>query len=427
MLVLFGLLTLLAVIGSWNIARRIRLYMALLLFLETGVMGVFAAFDLFLFFLFWEVELVPMFLLIGIWGGPRREYAAWKFLLFTLVGSSIMLAGIFMLYVITGSRSAGFGYLATQAHTVHGTLPFLGGITVPLSLVVFLLVFSGFAVKIPVWPVHTWLPDAHTEAPTAVSVILAGVLLKMGAYGLIRVCLGFIPEGAMLFAPALAVFAAINVLWGAGASMIQRDMKKMIAYSSVSHMGYVLLGVAAAAVAGAAATDFRQAALTGAALQMFTHGTITAMLFFCVGVLYDKAHTRDIDVFGGIAQRMPALILLFSLACFASLGLPSLSGFVAEYLIFTGSFPLLPVATIAAAFGVVLTAGYLLWMLKRAFYGPLNTKWSWLTDATWRERVPLVALGLSILYVGVYPSSLVTLLGPSLHQILTSVQVVVAP
>jgi NADH-quinone oxidoreductase subunit M len=423
MIVLNALLTLLAVIGSWNIDRRIKLYMALMLFLETGVMGVFAAFDLFLFILMWEIELIPMFLLIGIWGGARREYAAWKFLLYTLVGSSFTLAGIFLLYVESGARSAAFADLASPAFQVHGSLPFFGGV-ISLPLVIFLLLFAGFAVKIPMWPVHTWLPDAHTEAPTAVSVLLAGVLLKMGAYGLIRICLGFVPEGTMLFAPALGIIAAINVLWGAGASMIQRDMKKMIAYSSVSHMGYVLLGVAGAAVTGAAAVDYRQAALTGAALQMFTHGTITGMLFFAVGVLYDKAHTRDIDIFGGIGQRMPALLLLFSVACFASLGLPGLSGFIAEYLVFTGTFALLPVVTILSAFGVVLTAGYLLWMLKRAFYGPLNPKWSWLTDATWRERIPLVALTLVILVIGVYPKPLTDLLGPSLHQILTTVQTV---
>jgi NADH-quinone oxidoreductase subunit M len=399
--------------------------MALMLFLETGVMGVFASADLFLFILFWEVELIPMFLLIGIWGGQRREYAAWKFLIYTLVGSSFTLAGIFLLYVNTGGKSAAFSYFASLNHQVHGSLPLFGG-AISVPLLVFLLLFSGFAVKIPMWPVHTWLPDAHTEAPTAVSVLLAGVLLKMGAYGLIRICLGFVPEGAMLFAPALGIFAAINVLWGAGASMVQRDMKKMIAYSSVSHMGYVLLGVAGAAAAGASAVNFRAAALTGATLQMFTHGTITGMLFFAVGVLYDKAHTRDISVFGGIGKKMPALFLLYSVACFASLGLPGLSGFVSEYLIFTGTFAILPVVTILSAFGVVLTAGYLLWMLRRAYYGPLNLKWDWLTDANWREVIPLVSLALVILFVGIYPSPLVNLISPSLQQILHSVQAVAA-
>jgi NADH-quinone oxidoreductase subunit M len=424
MIVLNALLTFLAVIGSWHIESRIKLYMALMLFLETSVMGVFAAFDLFLFFLFWEIELIPMFLLIGIWGGARREYAAWKFLLFTLVGSAFTLAGIFLLYINTGATSAFFGHLATATAQVHGDLP-LFATTVSLPLIVFLLLYTGFAVKIPMWPVHTWLPDAHTEAPTAVSVLLAGVLLKMGAYGLIRVCLDFAPAGAQAFAPWLGVLAAINVLWGAGASMVQRDMKRMIAYSSVSHMGYVLLGVAAAAAVGTTGATFREAALTGATLQMFTHGTITGMLFFCVGVLYDKAHTREIDGFGGIAKRMPLLATLFSLACFASLGLPALSGFVAEFLVFTGSFASLPVVTILSVFGVVLTAGYLLWMLKRAFFGPLNMKWSWLTDANnLAHIVPMTALAIVILAVGIFPNPLVQVIRPSVQQILTTVQAV---
>jgi NADH-quinone oxidoreductase subunit M len=420
MLILNGLLSFLAVIGSWRIQGRPRFYFALLLILETGVMGVFAAFDLFLFILFWEIELVPMFLLIGIWGGARREYAAWKFLIYTLVGSAFTLAGIFLIYFETGGQSASFQHFAQTAPTLSGSLPFFGG-SVSLALAIFLLLFAGFAVKIPMWPLHTWLPDAHTEAPTAVSVLLAGVLLKMGAYGLIRICLGFAPLGAQQFAPWLGVLAAINVLWGAGASMVQKDMKRMIAYSSVSHMGYVLLGVAAAAAIGSASIDYRQAALTGATLQMFTHGTITAMLFFSVGVLYEKAHTRDIDIFGGIGKRMPMLMLLYSVACFAALGLPGLSGFVAEYLVFTGSFATLPAATIFAAFGVVLTAGYLLWMLRRSFYGPLNMKWDWLTDATVREAFPLVALAVVILFVGIYPQPMINLLTPSLQQLLHGV------
>lgn len=425
MLILNGLLSFLAVIGSWRMEKRARFYFAMMLFLETGVMGVFAAFDLLFFILMWEIELIPMFLLIGIWGGARREYAAWKFLIYTLVGSAFTLAGIFLIYFQTGGQDASFQHFAQTAPNLAGTLPFFGG-TASLALVVFLLLFTGFAVKIPMWPVHTWLPDAHTEAPTAVSVLLAGVLLKMGAYGLIRICLGFAPHGAAEFAPVLGIIAAINVLWGAGASMVQKDMKRMIAYSSVSHMGYVLLGVAAAAAVGSVSMDFRQAALTGATLQMFTHGTITGMLFFAVGVLYDKAHTREIDVFGGIGKRMPALMLLFSIACFASLGLPGLSGFIAEYMVFTGAFATLPLATILAAFGVVLTAGYLLWMLRRSFYGPLNMKWDWLTDASALEAFPLVALMVVILAVGIYPKPIVDLLTPSLQQMLHSMSALVA-
>ncbi len=427
MIILNGLLSLLAVIGSWHIDRRIKFYMALLLLLEFGVMGVFAAFDLFLFFFFWEVELIPMFLLIGIWGGARREYAAWKFLLYTFFGSAFTLAGIFLIYVQTGSHDALYTTFSnpTVSGKLTGTLPFFGA-AISLPLVLFLLLFAAFAVKLPMWPVHTWLPDAHTEAPTAVSVLLAGVLLKMGAYGLIRICLGFVPEGAQAFAGALAVLAAINVLWGAGASMAQQDMKKMIAYSSVSHMGYILLGVAAAAAVSSGAlvttnlANFREAALTGAALQMFTHGTITGMLFFCVGVLYDRAHTRDIDVFGGIAKRMPILITLYTVACFASLGLPGLAGFISEYLTFTGSFALIPIPVIFAAFGVVLTAGYLLWMLRRSFFGPLNMKWASLTDASLRETVILASLAAVILFVGIFPGPLVDLIKPSMHYMLTT-------
>ena len=422
MLILNAFLSFLAVIGSWNIQPRQKFYMALILFLETGVAGVFASFDLFLFFLFWEIELIPMFLLIGIWGGARREYAAWKFLLYTLVGSAFTLGGIFLLYFATGGQTASFQHLAEAGPKLGGTIPFFGA-ALALPVVIFILICVAFAVKMPMWPVHTWLPDAHTEAPTAVSVLLAGILLKMGAYGLIRIGFGFLPQGLEPIAPWLGIIGAVSVLWGAGASMVQRDMKRMIAYSSVSHMGYISLGVGAAAVATSAGLlDFRQAALTGAALQMFTHGTITGLLFFCVGVLYDRAHTREIDIFGGIGKVMPVLMLLYSVACFTSLGLPGGSGFVAEYLTFTGAYATLPVQTILAVFGIVLTAGYLLWMLRRSFYGALNPKWAWLTDASLRERAILVSLAVVILFVGIYPAPIIDLLTPSLHQILSVAQ-----
>ena len=422
MLILNGMLSFLAVIGSWKIEKRPRFYFAMLLILETGVMGVFAAFDLFLFILFWEIELIPMFLLIGIWGGARREYAAWKFLLYTLVGSAFTLGGIFLLYFQAGGQSAAYQHLAEAGPKIAGTIPLFGA-ALSMPVVIFILICIAFAVKMPMWPVHTWLPDAHTEAPTAVSVLLAGILLKMGAYGLIRIGFGFLPQGLEPIAPWLGIIGAISVLWGAGASMVQHDMKRMIAYSSVSHMGYISLGVAAAAVAtGANLASFREAALTGAALQMFAHGLITGMLFFCVGVLYERAHTREIDVFGGIGKVMPVLMLLYSFACFTSLGLPGGAGFVAEYLTFTGSYATLPIQTIFAVFGVVLTAGYLLWMLKRSFYGVLNVKWAWLTDATLRERAILVALALVILLVGIYPAPFIDLLSPSLHHILATAQ-----
>jgi NADH-quinone oxidoreductase subunit M len=427
MVILNAFLTMLAVIGGWE-KKRVKEYMALLLFLEAGVMGVFMALDLFLFFLFWEVELAPMFLLIGIWGSdtikhgvPGRIYSAWKFLLYTFFGSVFMLAGIILLYIHQGGTDATIPYLAT--HLISGTIPVFG-ITMSLQLLTFLLIFVAFAVKIPMFPFHTWLPDAHTDAPTEVSVILAGVLLKMGAYGLIRFCFTLFPGGLHEFAGWLAAIAVINILYGAAICLVQKDMKKLIAYSSVSHMGIILLGVAAAAGAGNGlfhdGTDmaFRQAALTGAAVQMFSHGIITGLLFFCVGVIYDHAHTREIAIFGGVAKRMPMLGTLFTFAALASLGLPGLAGFVAEYMVFTSSFRIWTVPTIIAVFTMILTAAYLLWMIKRVFFGPFNTKWEWLPDANLRELVPLVALAVLIVLVGIYPAPLINVITPSLQAIM---------
>src|SRR5437868_1254592 len=353
MVILNALLTMLAIIGGWE-KVRVKEYMALMLLLEAGVMGVFLAIDLLLFFLFWEVELAPMFLLIGIWGAdvikhgmPGRIYSAWKFLLYTFFGSVFMLIGILLLYFTNisnhGPATASMVYFST--HFFNGTvqIPVLG-VTMSLQLLTFLLIFLAFAIKIPMFPFHTWLPDAHTDAPTEVSVILAGILLKMGAYGLIRVCLTLLPQGVHEFAGWLAVIAAINIIYGAGICLVQTDMKKLIAYSSVSHMGVILLGVAAAAGIGDPA--FRAAALTGATIQMFSHGLITGMLFFCVGVIYDHAHTREIAVFGGVAKKMPILATLFTFAGLASLGLPGLVGFVAQHMPFTSSSQISPAVTV---------------------------------------------------------------------------------
>ena len=425
MVILNALLTMLAVIGGWE-KVRVKEYMALMLILEAGVMGVFLAADLLLFFLFWEVELAPMFLLIGIWGAdvikhgmPGRIYSAWKFLLYTFFGSVFMLIGILLLYFTNinnhGPATASMVYFST--HFFNGTvqIPLLG-VTMSLQLLTFLLIFLAFAIKIPMFPFHTWLPDAHTDAPTEVSVILAGILLKMGAYGLIRICFTLFPFGAHEFAPALGIFAVINIIYGAGICLVQTDMKKLIAYSSVSHMGVVLLGVAAAAGTGDPA--FRMAALTGATVQMFSHGIITGLLFFCVGVIYDHAHTREIAVFGGVAKKMPMLATLFTFAALASLGLPGLAGFVAEYMAFTGSFQVWPTVTIISVFTMILTASYLLWMIKRVFYGPFNPKWNWLPDANLREMIPLFALAGVIVFVGVYPTPLISVITPSLTQLM---------
>ena len=420
MVILNGLLSMLAIIGGWH-KERVREYMALLLLLEAGVMGVFIALDLFLFFLFWEVELAPMFLLIGIWGNtalkhgvPGRIYSAWKFLLYTFFGSIFMFAGILLVYFKSGGQSADIAVLSQ--HLVLGTVSFLG-ITMGAQLLIFLLIFVAFAVKIPMFPFHTWLPDAHTDAPTEVSVILAGVLLKMGAYGLIRICLAVAPAGMQAFAPWMAVIAAINIVYGAAICLAQTDMKKLIAYSSVSHMGIVLLGVAAAA--GLGGENFRVAAITGATVQMFSHGLISGMLFFCVGVIYDHAHTREIAVFGGVAKRMPLLATLFTFAGLASMGLPGLAGFIAEYITFTSSYASWPVVTIISAFTMILTCAYLLWMLKRVFYGPVNKKWDWLPDANFREALPLVVLAVLIVVVGIYPAFLIDVITPTLQAVMT--------
>jgi NADH-quinone oxidoreductase subunit M len=421
MVVLNALLSMLAVIGGWE-KKRVKEYMALLLLLEAGVMGVFMALDLLLFFLFWEVELAPMFLLIGIWGAevikhgmPGRIYSAWKFLLYTFFGSVFMLAGILLLYFTGGGTTADMQHFSTHFVTGNVQIPLIG-VTMSLQLLTFLLIFVAFAVKIPMFPFHTWLPDAHTDAPTEVSVILAGILLKMGAYGLIRICFTLFPQGVHEFSGWLVVIAAINIIYGAGICLVQTDMKKLIAYSSVSHMGVVLLGVAAAAGTGDPA--FRMAALTGATVQMFSHGIITGLLFFCVGVIYDHAHTREIAVFGGVAKKMPMLATLFTFAALASLGLPGLAGFVAEYMAFTGSFQVWPTVTIISVFTMILTASYLLWMIKRVFYGPFNPKWNWLPDANLREMIPLFALAGVIVFVGVYPTPLISVITPSLTQLM---------
>jgi NADH-quinone oxidoreductase subunit M len=439
LVVLNSLLTMLTVINSWN-KTHAKDYMALLLLLESGVMGIFMAMDLFLFFLFWEVELIPTFLLIGMWGNqqlkrgaPARVYSAWKFLLYTFFGSVFLLAGILVLYFTNvahgGTPTASMVYFAQ--HVQNYQLPLFGGL-IGSQLLIFLLVFVAFAVKIPMFPLHTWLPDVYTDAPTEVSVILSGVLSKMGAYGLIRICFGLLPQGASQFAGALAVFAVINIIYGAAICLVQKDMKKLIAYSSISHLGLVLLGVAAAAgagngvLAGQNAEAFRQAALIGATVQLFAHGIISGLLFFCVGVINDHARTDEISAFGGVAKKMPFLAALFTFAGLASLGLPGLAGFVSEYIVFTASFRIWTTITIISVLTMILTAAYLLWMLKRVFFGPFNVRWDKLPDVNVREAIPLVVLAVVIVLVGVYPTPFIHIIQPSVAQIMHTVAVAMA-
>lgn len=394
-------LTLLSVLISWNIQLRPKEYFAWMLLLETGVLGVFAALDFVLFFLFWEVELVPMYMLISIWGSGRKEYSALKFLLYTIAGSSLMLVGILALGVSAGT----FDIVE---------LGRMGPLTSPVipATAIFFLLMAAFAVKLPVVPFHTWLPDAHSDAPTAVSVLLAGVLLKMGGYGIIRMCVSILPDVARQYATLLAVLAAVNVIYGAFITLRQTDLKRLIAYSSVSHMGYVLLGIAA----------LGQVGLSGATLQMFTHGTITGMLFVMVGLIYDRTHTREIARMHGLACHWPFIGVGITVAGFASLGLPALSGFVAELLVFLGSFEKYEVWTVLAVIGIALAAGYILWTIQRVMHGPPMAEWQPLPDATrWWERIPVGALTLAIVAVGVYPQAVLNLIEPSVRAVVERV------
>lgn len=397
LVVLTTVLTVAAVLVSFSIAERQRLYYACLMLLATSVLGVFTALDALLFFLFWELELAPMYLLIAIWGSGRKEYSATKFVLYTIAGSAFMLVGILVLAF--GAETFDIRAL-TAMHATPETV-------VPLRWV-FLLLFIGFAVKLPVVPVHTWLPDAHSDAPTAVSVMLAGVLLKMGGYGIIRFNLGMLPEQANEIAVWLAALAVVSILYGAFVTLRQRDMKRLIAYSSVSHMGVVLLGISALGTTG----------LLGASYQMLAHGLITGMLFVMVGLMYERTHTREIARLGGLARQMPLIATGLVFAGLASLGLPALAGFVAEVTVFLGTFERYEPAVLAAILGVVLSAGYILWLLQRVVFGPVRHEWVGLSDQRhWWEHAVTVGLAVPIIALGVYPALLMDVMEPALAAI----------
>ncbi|MDZ4278613.1 MAG: NADH-quinone oxidoreductase subunit M [Dehalococcoidia bacterium] len=398
MVVLTTFLFAVAVLVSWNTELRPREYFAWLLVLETAVLGVFTAQDLILFFLFWELELIPMYFLISIWGSGRKEYSAMKFVLFTLAGSALMLAGF--LTLAFSANPTTFDMVALQQAD-------LSDVVLPLPAI-FFLIFVGFAVKLPVVPLHTWLPDAHTDAPTAVSVILAGVLLKMGGYGMLRILVAIMPDTAQDYAVFLASLAAASIIYGAIVTLRQTDLKRLIAYSSVSHMGYVLLGIAALGSVG----------MTGATLQMFSHGVITGLLFLVVGLVYDRAHTRSIDELSGLAHVTPVIATVMVMAGLASLGLPATSGFVAEVTVFLGTAGRFEAPVILGVVGILLSAGYILWTLRRVMFGPKDPRWAELPDATsWWEQVPMAAMLAVILAVGLYPKQIVDVIDQAIVPI----------
>jgi len=411
MVILTPLICFLGIFASWNINKGVKGYHILYLILDTGMMGVFLALDFFLFYVFWEVTLLPMYFLIGVWGGPRREYSAIKFFLYTLFGSVLMLLVMLAFYFNTDPHTFSIPKLIELRHIFTGTG----------WLIAFIGLYIAFAIKVPAFPFHTWLPDAHTEAPTAISVILAGILLKMGVYGLLRISLPVLPEASQSFALTMALIGMINIVYGALCTMAQKDMKRLIAYSSISHMGFCLLGIAAACQVGVTA-DSAQAALNGAVLQMFNHGCIAGMLFLIAGVIYDRAHHRDINGFGGLASRMPLYAGMTSFAFFASMGLPGLSGFIGEILVFLGAFKVYSAITIVSVSGVVLTAGYFLWTMQRMFLGPLNEKYKDLPEINFREMFTLVPLGLIVLLVGIYPMSVISLITKSVEYVVTLVK-----
>ncbi|OGL52530.1 MAG: NADH-quinone oxidoreductase subunit M [Candidatus Schekmanbacteria bacterium RIFCSPHIGHO2_02_FULL_38_11] len=381
-------ITPLAILSSWKaVQEKVKEYMIVLLFLETGMIGVFVSLDLFLFYVFWEVMLIPMYLLIGIWGGKRRIYAAIKFVLYTMAGSVLMLVGILVLYFINYSQKGEYSFDLLKFYELN--LPF------SIQIWLFLAFGIAFAIKVPMFPFHTWLPDAHVEAPTAGSVILAGVLLKMGTYGFLRFCLPLFPQASYEFIPLISILAIIGIIYGALVSMVQKDIKKLVAYSSVSHLGFVMLGLFTINLQG----------IEGGLLQMINHGLSTGALFLIVGMIYERRHTRMIEDFGGLSKQMPIFATFFMIVTLSSIGLPGLNGFVGEFLILLGTFQENRTYAFLAATGIIFTAVYMLWMFQRVMFGEIkNPENKNLKDLSLREIIVLVPIVILIIVIGVYPA-----------------------
>ncbi len=406
LILLTTFLTPLCVLISWNeIKKKTKQFYALLLILETGILGVFVALDLFLFYLFWEVMLIPMYFLIGIWGGPNRIYAAVKFFLYTIAGSLLMLVAI--LFVFNAHQNAS-GAPSFNLFELYDTQ-----FPPNQKFLLFLAFFAAFAIKVPIFPFHTWLPDAHTEAPTAGSVILAGVLLKMGTYAILRIALPMFPDMAQQAALPIIVLALIGIVYGALVSMVQPDVKKLVAYSSVSHLGFVVLGIFV----------FNQQGLHGASIQMVNHGLSTGALFLLVGMIYERRHTRMISEFGGIAKQMPIFFLLFLIVLLSSIGLPLLNGFVGEFLVLIGAYQSNLWYAIVGASGIIWGAVYMLWMFQRLMFGPLDKQENKeLKDLDKREIAILVPIILVMFWIGIYSNPFLRRIDTAINQTLERVQ-----
>jgi NADH-quinone oxidoreductase subunit M len=404
MVLLTTLLTPLAILASFSVTDRVKPYMMLFLFLEMGMLGVFMALDLLIFFVFWEIGLVPMYFLINQWGSANRDYASLKFMIYTMGGSLGLLLGIQMLGVLFGTYDLVALYQRWNALDPSAIL--LGMQVHTVKTIAFWAFTIAFAIKVPIWPFHTWLPDAHTEAPTAGSMILAGVLLKLGAYGFLRLVLPFYPVEAKMFAGALAFLAVAAIVFGAFAAFGQTDFKRLVAYSSINHMGFVVLGIAAAAAA--AGTPNAHIAMDGAVLQMFNHGLSAAGMFFLVGVIYERTHTRNLEEFGGLFPLVPVYGGILIFMSMASLGLPGLNGFVSEFLVVRGAFPVLTVYTAIAMLGLLFTGAYILKGIMKVLHGPMNEHWAHgehkLTEINTREILVVVPLMALILVIGIWPA-----------------------
>jgi NADH-quinone oxidoreductase subunit M len=414
--VLFVMLTTfmmpLVIAASWNVNTRVTEYMIAFLMLETLMLGVFMALDLILFYLFFEAGLIPMFLIIGIWGGKDRIYASFKFFLYTFLGSVLMLVAMIAMYADAGTTCIGGCDVSLLTHNFASEdfsvlgIQIVGG----LQTMLFLAFFASFAVKMPMWPVHTWLPEAHVQAPTAGSVVLAAILLKMGGYGFLRFSLPMFPVGSDVMANFVFTLSVVAIVYTSLVALVQEDMKKLIAYSSVAHMGYVTMGIFAA----------NQQGVDGAIFQMISHGFISGALFLCVGVIYDRMHTRDIDAYGGLVNKMPAYALIFMLFTMANVGLPGTSGFIGEFLTLAGIFQVNTWVAAGAATGVILSAAYALWLYRRVVMGDLiKESLKTIQDMTGREKAIFAPLVIMTIWMGVYPAPILDRIGPSVAALVS--------